>query len=69
MCIRDRFRELATNWDESPASLAHRYSLSVSRVGSVILGLKNRVELKECIEAEKKGVLTAEQFNSLENLF
>ena len=63
------FRELATNWDESPASLAHRYSLSVSRVGSVILGVKNRVELKECIEAEKKGKLTTEQFNTIKNLF
>ena len=63
------FRELAAKWGESPASLAHRYALSASKVGSVILGVKNRVELKECIEAEEKGELTTEQFSTLKNLF
>ena len=48
------FRQLANKWNESPASLAHRYTLSVKKVSSVILGIKNRKELKECIEAEKK---------------
>jgi aryl-alcohol dehydrogenase-like predicted oxidoreductase len=63
------FRELASKWDESPASLAHRYALSVSKVGSVILGVKNRIELKECIKAEEKGELATEQFSALKNLF
>tara|TARA_B100000408_G_scaffold93211_1_gene71672 strand:- start:953 stop:1954 length:1002 start_codon:yes stop_codon:yes gene_type:complete len=63
------FRELAAKWGQTSASLAHRYALSVPKVSSVILGVKNRIELQECIEAEKKGVLTAEQFNSLDNLF
>ncbi len=63
------FRELASKWGESPASLAHRYALSVAKVGSVILGVKNRAELKECIEAEEKGELTAEQLSTLKNLF
>ena len=59
------FRELAIKWDESPASLAHRYALSIAKVGSVILGVKNRAELKECIEAEEKGGLTVEQLSTL----
>ena len=63
------FRELAIKWNESPASLAHRYALSIPKVGSVILGVKNRAELKECIEAEKRGDLTAEQLDTLKNLF
>ena len=53
------FRELAAKWNESPASLAHRYALSIPKVGSVILGVKNRDELKECIKAEEKGELTS----------
>ena len=63
------FRELAAKWNESPASLAHRYALSIPKVGSVILGVKNRNELKECIKAEEKGELTSEQFEALKNLF
>ena len=63
------FRELAIKWKESPASLAHRYALSTPKVGSVILGVKNRDELKECIKAEKKGELAAEQIDTLKNLF
>ena len=63
------FRDLAKDWGESPASIAHRYALSVDNVGSVILGIKNREELIECLEAEKKGRLDAEQILTLENLF
>ena len=63
------FRELAEDWGESPASLAHRYALSIDKVGSVILGIKNREELIECLEAEKKGRLDTEQILTLENLF
>ena len=63
------FRDLAKDWGESPASIAHRYALSVDNVGSVILGIKNREELIECLEAEKKGRLHEEQILTLENLF
>jgi aryl-alcohol dehydrogenase-like predicted oxidoreductase len=51
------FRELATELQESPASLAHRYSLSMEGVSTVVLGVKNRTELRECIDAEAKGRL------------
>jgi len=63
------FRELAKDWDESPACLAHRYSLSVEKVSTVILGIKNRKELRECIDAEKRGKLSPYEMETLQNLF
>ncbi len=51
------FRALAREIGESPASLAHRYSLSMQGVSTVVLGVKNRVELRECIAAEERGYL------------
>ena len=54
------FRELARELGESPASLAHRYTLSMEGISTVILGVKNRAELAECLEAEAKGPLDAE---------
>ena len=55
-----RFRELARELRESPASLAHRYALSMPGVATVVLGVKNRVELRECLEAERRGALDGE---------
>jgi aryl-alcohol dehydrogenase-like predicted oxidoreductase len=54
------FRALARELDESPASLAHRYALSMAGVATVVLGVKNRTELRECIMAEARGVLAPE---------
>jgi aryl-alcohol dehydrogenase-like predicted oxidoreductase len=51
------FRVLAREVDESAAALAHRYALSVSGVATVILGVKNRTELHECLEAAERGPL------------
>ena len=63
------FRELAKKWGESPASLAHRYALSIQKVSSVILGVKNTQELKECLDTENMGELSEEQLKELNNLF
>ena len=63
------FRELAKDWEESPASLAHRYALSAEKVSSVILGIKNRNELQECIDAENRGRLSSSEMETLQNLF
>jgi aryl-alcohol dehydrogenase-like predicted oxidoreductase len=63
------FRELAKEWGHSPASLAHRYALSVKNVSSVILGIKNRVELKECLKAEEKGKLKPHEMEILDGMF
>ena len=54
------FRALAREIGESPASLAHRYSLSMEGVSTVILGVKNRTELRECVAAEAMGPLPPE---------
>jgi len=51
------FRALARELGESPASLAHRYALSMAGVATVVLGVKNCTELRECITAEARGVL------------
>ena len=63
------FRQLADQWGESPASLAHRYALSVSKVASVILGVKNTIELQECLQAERAGRLSADQMATIQSLF
>ena len=54
------FRALAQELGESPASLAHRYALSMPGVDTVILGVKDRAELRECLAAEAKGPLPAD---------
>ena len=63
------FRQLAQEWGESPASLAHRFALSIPKVSSVILGVKNKTELGECLQAEAMGKLNTEQIAILESLF
>ena len=63
------FRNLANKWGESPASLAHRFALSVKKVSSVVLGVKNRQELQECIDAESRGKLSSHEMETLLNLF
>ena len=45
------FRVLAREIGEDPAVLAHRYALAMSGVATVILGVKNREELAQCIDA------------------
>ena len=49
---------LARSLGTSSAMLAHRYALGIAGVDSVILGVKNRVELRECLDAEAQGPLT-----------
>ena len=51
------FRALAAEAGESAAALAHRYALSVPGIDSVVLGVKNRAELAECVAAAQRGPL------------
>ena len=60
------FRGLAEEWRISPSVLAHRYALSADKVSSVILGVKNRLELSECLQAEEHGKLTKKQILKIE---
>lgn len=63
------FRNLARDVGESPASLAHRYALTMPGVSTVVLGVKNRQELRECVEAEAKGPLSPELVARIDDLF
>jgi len=54
-----RFRALARDLGTTAALLAHRYALSMQQVGTVVLGVKNRAELDECLAAEAAGPLPA----------
>ena len=46
------FRAIAAEIGKSAAYLAHQYALSIEGVSTVVLGVKNRGELRECIAAE-----------------
>ena len=54
------FRALCAELGVDPALLAHRYALDMSGVDTVVLGVKNRDELAQCIEAEALGTLPAD---------
>jgi aryl-alcohol dehydrogenase-like predicted oxidoreductase len=56
----DRFRQLAAELNTTPAKLAHQYALTMDGVDTVVLGVKNREELLECIEAEAQADLSTE---------
>lgn len=53
------FRRLAAQLGDNPAVLAHRYALSLD-IDTLVLGVKNRQELAECVEAAEAGPLPAE---------
>src|SRR5271167_1125983 len=53
------FRRLAAELGMTPALLAHRYALSLP-VDTVVLGVKNRRELAECLAAAEAGPLPAD---------
>ena len=53
------FRALCAERGENPAVLAHRYALSLG-IDTLVLGVKNRRELAECVAAAATGPLSAE---------
>jgi aryl-alcohol dehydrogenase-like predicted oxidoreductase len=53
------FRRLAAELGMTPALLAHRYALSLP-VDTVVLGIKNRNELAECVAAAQAGPLPSD---------
>lgn len=54
------FRAIAAQLGESSATLAHRYALSMDGVDTIVLGVKNRTELTECLAAAEAGPLPAD---------
>src|SRR5215472_14067839 len=53
-CTRTGFRRLAAEFGVTPAALAHRYALSLD-IDTLVLGVKNRQELAECVAAVEAG--------------
>jgi len=62
------YRELCAEWGENPAVIAHRYALSMPNVDTVVLGVKNRAELAQCLAAEAAGPLEAAQVAAIDAL-
>ena len=53
------FRLLCSELGEDPAVIAHRYALSLD-IDTLVLGVKNRHELADCVAAADAGPLAAE---------
>ena len=62
------FRRLAADRGESPALLAHRYALTMPDLATVVLGVKNRAELEECVAAEAAGPLSDDELRTIASL-
>lgn len=62
----EQFRDLAEELGKDPAILAHQYALSLPHVDSVVLGVKNRIELKQCLEAEQRSPLSADLMQQID---
>lgn len=61
-------RGLAAEMGEPTAVLAHRYALSMEGVDTVVLGVKNRDELNECLRAAEQGPLPEDVWARIEEL-
>src|SRR5437016_1486453 len=59
------FRRLAEELRVAPAALAHRYALSLD-IDTLVLGVKNRTELAECVAAAEAGSLPADLISRID---
>ncbi|WP_309605775.1 aldo/keto reductase [Phenylobacterium sp.] len=62
------YRALCNLWGEDPAYIAHRYALSLPDIDTVVLGVKNRIELAQCLAAEAAGPLDPAQMAAIDAL-
>ncbi len=62
------FRALCDEWGEDPADVAHRYALAMPGVSTVVLGVKNRDELRACLAAGESGPLEPERVSAIDAL-
>lgn len=62
------FRTLCAKWGADPAIVAHRYALGMEGVDTVVLGVKNREELRQCLDAEASGPLSHEEMTAIDSL-
>ena len=61
------FRNLALEFAIPTAQLAHQYALALAGVDAVVLGVKNRQELKQAVAAEASD-LSLEMLQRIETL-
>jgi aryl-alcohol dehydrogenase-like predicted oxidoreductase len=66
--IAASFRALCADLGEDPAIIAHRYALGMDNVDTVVLGVKNRAELDDCLKAANQGPLEAELVAKIDDL-
>jgi aryl-alcohol dehydrogenase-like predicted oxidoreductase len=62
------FRALCDRWRVDPAIVAHRYALGMDGVDTLVLGVKNREELQQCLDAEAAGPLSPEEVGVIDAL-
>jgi aryl-alcohol dehydrogenase-like predicted oxidoreductase len=62
------FRDLCARWGDDPALVAHRYALGMDGVDTLVLGVKNRAELRMALDAERRGPLDPSQLAEIEAL-
>jgi aryl-alcohol dehydrogenase-like predicted oxidoreductase len=62
------FRALCDRWGADPAVIAHRYALGMEGVDTLVLGVKNREELRQCLDAEAAGPLSPEETAAIDAL-
>jgi aryl-alcohol dehydrogenase-like predicted oxidoreductase len=62
------WRDLCKELGENPATLAHRYALAMDGVSTVVLGVKNRSELKDVVAAQAHGPLDPEIIKKIDAL-
>jgi aryl-alcohol dehydrogenase-like predicted oxidoreductase len=62
------FRTLCTRWGADPAVIAHRYALGMEGVDTLVLGVKDREELRAALAAEAAGPLELEQIAAIDSL-
>ena len=62
------FRDLCRHLDEDPAVVAHRYALAMNGVDTIVLGVKNRAELQQCLAAERAGPLEPDSVAEIDRL-
>jgi aryl-alcohol dehydrogenase-like predicted oxidoreductase len=60
------FRAIAAELGIPPAILAHRYALSMDGVDTLVLGVKNRQELQDCLAAEAAPNLDSQLMRRIE---
>ena len=63
-----KIREISKELGVSTASLAHHYALSMNDPSTIVLGVKNRKELSECIEVEKLGKMDSDLIKHIDKI-